>query len=58
MGEKVKRKRVMLTIDRELFGVIKNLEGHGDKMAEKCLNMIRCYLSEHRFLDGEKVEHT
>ncbi len=51
MGVHTKRKRVMLTIDKELYEIIGGLKGFGEKDAEKCLNIIRCYLSEHEFFD-------
>lgn len=40
------KKRVMLTLDKDLETTIQNLKGFGVKDAEKCANIIRAYLLE------------
>ena len=44
------KKRVMLSLDKDLEKVLDDIKGFGTADAEKCTNLIRAYLSEKGYL--------
>jgi hypothetical protein len=46
-------KRVMVTLDDELYKIVQGLRGFGTKDAEKINKVVVAYLSEHNYLKQE-----
>lgn len=46
------KKRVMLSLDKDLVTILKGIKGFGNKDAEKCTNIIRAYLAEKGYLQA------
>ena len=41
------KKRIMLTVDDDLYKIVQSLKGFGNKDAEKINKIVVAYLSEH-----------
>jgi len=49
-------KRIMVTIDDELYSIINSIKGLGTKDAEKVRNIIIAYLSEKSYIKTASME--
>jgi hypothetical protein len=47
-------KRILLTIDDDLYNILQTIKGFGDKDAEKANKIIVAYLSEHGYLSQQQ----
>lgn len=45
-------KRIMLTVDENLYRILSHTEGMGNADAEKVVNIVRAYFSEKGIISG------